>query len=103
MPKILHISVEEKHIKAGTPYGCLTCPIALAILEQHPEFPMRAVRNTFVFIWTEEKLPPIWGQPTIDRYWKSMISLPESAQDFIAAFDKGEAVTPFEFDWDVTQ
>ena len=74
----LRVHVRQHHIDAATPKSPSSCPIALA---------MRPIANVFV-------------TPVMVRYYEgdAMAPLPKIAKEFVAAYDAGEKVEPFEFD-----
>lgn len=81
------IRVTAEHIEQGERNNPMACPIALAIIEQH---------------WREAEVDVIDGHAYASGdsvgpadYLKADLS--DEADDFVNAFDKGEAVQPFEF------
>jgi hypothetical protein len=79
------ITVTAEHIAGGKPQASCDCPIALAILAAHPE-------AEEVFVGIDEVLLA----PTAGTELKA--DLPDVAQEWIAAYDIGKDVQPFEFE-----
>jgi hypothetical protein len=84
----VRIRVTEKHIDAGKPRKCNTCPIALAITDQ--------TKATDVNVGVDNVLISAGGS-----YAK--VELPEKAENFIADFDEEKAVKPFSFALDLPE
>ena len=85
--RTIRVSVTQEDIDAGVACDCEKCPIARA---------MRAlgynatVDDDIVYIWNEELR---WEGKKL--LWRR---LPEVAVRFVAAFDGGQVVEPFEFE-----
>jgi hypothetical protein len=82
----VRVKVTEEHIKAGVRCCGNRCPIALAILEQAPDFAGASVGNGIVSLWRDP--PAAWAFAALDR----------EAYRFLRYFDGGLPVEPFEFD-----
>lgn len=72
------VEVTQKHIDNAKP-GCLTCPIALALLELFP--------NEMVSVG--------YGSACINE---NIITLPLVASKFAKSFDQGVTVNPISFE-----
>jgi hypothetical protein len=80
------IRVTADHIARGAPRNPSACPVALAIKGQIPGIYAIEVEVSDVTI-----------RPTLAFRWWTCVP-PDSAADFINAFDAGEPVEPFEFE-----
>lgn len=78
------ITVTQGDISAGQPGKCGYCPVALAI--------RRALGALVSAIMVDMLWIHLWDA---EGHWE--IETPDEAGDFIAAFDKGLPVQPFEF------
>ena len=88
MLSVVRVRVTAADIAAGRPSDACSCPVALAV--------QRAT-----------------GDPTVDvcgvvaagslraHFGLRGVDLPLAAVNFVSAFDRGDPVTPFEFDLDV--
>src|SRR5690349_17855257 len=82
--KTLTIEVRQHHIDGGEPTDSRLCPVARAIMEQHPCYDV-SVCNTHVFRReTKESDPEVY-------------SLPAEANAFINDFDRRKVVDPLVF------
>lgn len=77
------IRVTQSHIDMGVPEDCDICPIAIALHEAFPECIFGVHGDYAFFARRREKLK---------------IKLTDSCGAFVAAFDAGLPVTPFEFE-----
>lgn len=75
--------------EVGDPHSC---PIALALIRQLPNYGITVGSN---YILTERPTP-IENQPYMLRHYS-----PHSAHRFVIRFDKGKSVKPFSFDLDM--
>jgi hypothetical protein len=82
------IKVTQQHIERGEANHCCECPVALAAAEAFPHAE-KAGRNGVV-VTGYGILLALAGR-------ELLLSLPEEVADFIAAFDYGQPVEPFEF------
>ena len=73
------ISVKKKHIKNGEPENCETCPVALALRE--------AGVNSLL----------VGSERFFNNTYSTIASAPRSVQRFVASFDAGRKVKPFNF------
>lgn len=80
------IKVTESHIATGLRGRCMDCPIANAINDTGRAYGSTKVRSTHVDLIHAEG-------PSGSRH----VKLPRSARRFIARFDNGEPVKPFNF------
>jgi hypothetical protein len=87
--KMITVNVTQQHIDDGERMECKTCPIALALNEQHPMPKPWRVGNT-TSRWREET-PFGWCR------------LPLAAQTFIGDFDFQRPVQPFTFEMEVPE
>ena len=82
----MKITVTTLHIVKGIPKEVESCPISLAATDCG----LRCVS-------TDSEV--LWHSPTEDHIKDGReVHLPEIAQRFIADFDDGKAVSPFEFE-----
>ena len=79
LAKYLKVRIEVSHLERGQRAQPESCPIALAIREQHGL--VASVDKTYV-----------------DLLDDTVYMLPEEASHFVESFDKNEEVKPFEFD-----
>jgi hypothetical protein len=80
------IKVTQKHIDAGIPKNACFCPIAAAVRELG--FNEIALDDSVAVIKKKE------------GHWDT-VSVPSSVKKFIAKFDSGKFVEPFEFELDI--
>ncbi len=79
--KRLVVEVKDTHIKEGVKCACMSCPIALAIIDA-----------------TKAKAHEVFvGGSYVDLYGRHR-QLPDAARQFIADFDCGMPVIPFSFE-----
>jgi hypothetical protein len=83
------VRVTSEHIQQGERNNPMACPIALAIIEQ--QWPTAEVD---VFDGHAYASDPDFTAIRADYLTADM---PDEADDFVNAFDKGEPVRPFEF------
>ena len=79
----MNVQVTNKDINEGTRRSCCDCPLAKALKRTLKQ---NVVVGTADFFYIDEKT----GE-------QKYIILPNSAQEFILNFDKGEIVPPFSF------
>ena len=88
MRKVLHVKVDEYHIKCASRGTSESCPIALALTPMLP-----AGRHASVgFGW----FGVVEGGKQVESY-----DLPQNATDFIRDYDQRRKVEPIEFDVEV--
>lgn len=77
------IKVRAKHIKAGIPNKCNSCPVALAIKEQ--------IKTNYVAVFK--------NQISLNKGYNNTIHMPRSVFRFVNKFDNEgrKAVKPFNF------
>jgi hypothetical protein len=79
----VRVSVTEDDIANGTPGSPCKCPIAIA-LKRIVKYP---------------SIPQVGGEYVYGL--RSLVELTLEARQFVAAFDKGFPVSPFDFDADI--
>lgn len=88
------ISVTAGHIARGLINHCCECPIALAAAEAFPH--AERVGRHRVVVTGYGILLALAGRELV-------LPLPREATDFIATFDDGQPVEPFEFTVDIPE
>lgn len=86
------VRVTADHIERGKRHVGHSCPIALAIREQWPGTPPRAVFVT-------DRYASVAAE---GEHWL-YCEVPDAAATFIDLFDEGREVAPFEFDAEWTR
>lgn len=86
----MRIKVLQHHIDEGTKTDPFSCAIALAVREQIPEASSVSV-GSHITVWYD--LPS--GESE-----RNVFDLPLGVDAFIIGFDKGDLVSPIEFDLD---
>lgn len=87
----MKIQVTKEHIEKGREQSCRRCPIALALAEQLNCGVM--VNNSHVEIYKSRSVIP--------SELKELVLLPKTARRFVARFDNGVSVKPFEFEFEI--
>ena len=90
----MKISVTEDHIRRGVPTDPNSCAVALALLEQVPQAFLATVSGLGLSIRVSA---PTDSAP-LRQFVQTYANLPFSILRFAGAFDRGEAVKPFEFE-----
>lgn len=80
----MKIKVKQTHIKRGRQFRCKECPVVLAVQESFPFTP-----------------PGNISVGGCIRIGSCFIPCPDAVDDFIARFDNGQEVGPFEFELDI--
>jgi len=85
------VNVTQEHISKGWKGDCYDCPIALALRPLIGEAYKFQVQAGYVLIEDDPEPVPF------------RIAIPKICTSFIAAFDMGETVKPFQFQIDLPQ
>ena len=85
----MRVEVTAEHIRRGKKNDCFLCPVALAVSGACGRRVNAAVRQ----IGVKNRNGEDYGY----------VDTPVPAQQFMKAFDRGEAVEPFAFDLDVPE
>ena len=88
--KTVTISVTQGDINEGESKSSLNCPIALAIDRDTDYESLVSFLEIRLQRFSEDGLP-----------WHRDVALPQSAVDFVHAFDRGRHVHPFSFTLEV--
>lgn len=85
------IKVTQQHIDAGQPHSSVSCPIALAISDNEIALNLRVgVGLTTANLY-------MWSQTDNSLHHVADAVMPQNAERFVAEFDAGKPVKPFEF------
>lgn len=94
----MKIEVTQDDIDKGQASNCVSCPIALALKRQCPEFATVNVKYSFAFFWSN---PTNWKDMDYKPVGDCVAELPFEARKFIGRFDIGLPVEPFEFELEI--